>query len=355
MRYMMAAAGFPRIHCCPPWHDGLDSPILPPETIQAIPGPAAAERLFAKLIRTSKLRNLQIAVSVAELGSLQKTAQALRLSQPAATKAIADLETQLGMPLFERHARGMRLTRAGHEIIPFIRRVIDDTRSCAERAIHYRLGAASTLRIASVAAGISGLLAGALGKFNMLHPDIVVQVHEIDVYGVAKMIAEDGADLIICRHPGEIAQGHVFEALLDDTHVVVAPRRHALAGARHITLEQLAGFTWLLPPGGVPARGIFESLWADAGMAQPGLCSVQTRSSLLTVSLVNQLDLLAIVPFTIARPSFESGDLVQLNFKGLGGIGPMGALWRGAGMGAPVAPMLQVLRAAAGSSRGGPT
>ncbi|WP_019938729.1 LysR family transcriptional regulator [Bordetella sp. FB-8] len=294
---------------------------------------------------------MQIAVSVAELGSLQKAAQVLRLSQPAATKAIADLETQLGMPLFERHARGMRPTRAGYEIIPFIRRVIDDTRSCAERAIHHRLGATSTLRIASVGAGISGLLASALGKFNLQYPDIAVEVHEIDVYGVAKLTAEDGADLIICRHPGEIAQGHVFEALLDDTHVLVAPRNHALAGARNITLEQLAGFTWLLPPGGVPARGIFESLWSDAGMAQPHLCTMQTRSPLLTASLVNQLGLIAIVPFTIARPSFESGNLIELGFKGLGGIGPMGALWRSANMAACVAPMLEVLRGGDGSTR----
>lgn len=332
---------------------GGDSGILFSKTNQGISQPpaAAAEQLFSKLIRTTKLRNLQIAVSVTELGSLQKVAQTLRISQPAATKAIADLEEQLGMPLFERHARGMRLTRAGHEILPFIRRVINDTRSCAERAIHHRLGAASTLRIASVTAGISGLLASTLGKFNTRHPDIVVDVQEINVYGVAELIAEDGADLIICRHPGEIAQGCVFEALLDDAHVLVAPKNHTLAKTRNITLERLAGFTWLLPPGGVPARGIFEALWSDADMAQPRLCKVETRSPLLTASLVNQLGLIAMVPYTIARPSLEAGTLTELRFKGLGGIGPMGALWRSVNMTASVAPMLGMLREAADSSR----
>jgi DNA-binding transcriptional LysR family regulator len=304
----------------------------------------ATELLFARLVRTTKLRNLQIAAFTAELGSLQKAAQALRISQPAATKAIADLESQLGMPLFERHARGMRMTRAGHEILPFIRRVIDDTRHCAERAIHHRLGAASTLRVASVAAGISGVLAGALGAFCRRHPNVVVDVHEADIFAMSSLIAEDGAELFICRRPGDIPQGYAFEPLVDDTHVLVAPVGHPLAGGAEVGIGQLAGFEWLLPPSGVPAREIFENLWADAGIDPPPLCRATTRSPLLTAELVNKLGLIAVVPFTIARPSLEAQTLTALGFKHLRGLGPMGAMWRAADPSAPLQQMLDTLR-----------
>ena len=70
--------------------------------------PTTPDLLFARLLGRARLKHLQLAVHIAELQSLQKAATAIGLSQPAATHALAEFETLLGTPLFERHARGMR-------------------------------------------------------------------------------------------------------------------------------------------------------------------------------------------------------------------------------------------------------
>ncbi|WP_018914842.1 LysR family transcriptional regulator [Thiomonas sp. FB-6] len=308
----------------------------------------ATEALFSRLMRGTRLRNLQVVALAAELGSLQKVAQALRISQPAATKAIADFEAQLGIPLFERHARGMRVAPAGRELLPLLRRLIDDTRRCAERAVQQRLGASASLRLASVAAGVSGVLAAGLGEFARRHADICVDVLDVDIFSLSALIAEDGADLFVCRHPGEVPQGYVFEALVDDAHVLVVPITHALARMNSLTLDDLARFEWLLPPSGIPARQIFEELWAASGAAAPNVCKVSTRSPLLIAELVNQLELIALVPFTIARPSLEAGTLTELRFPGLRGLGPMGLLWRGPEASEAAQHLVATLRRTAG-------
>lgn len=310
----------------------------------------ATELVFSRLLRTTKLRSLQIAAVVAELGSLQKAAQALKISQPAATKAVADLEELLGLPLFERHARGMRVTPAGQEILPFVRRVITDSRECALRAINHRLGAVSTLRVAAVAAGVTGLLADALGDFARRCPQVALEVIESDIFGMSTLLSDAAADLFICRHPGQVPQGYEFEELLDDAHVLVASAHHALAEHAWVDLEQLARHEWLLPPNGVPAREIFEDLWAEAGRAAPAVCRISTRSPLLTAALVERLGLIAVLPFSIARPWLQAGTLVRLRYEALRGLGPMGALWRPGGASNQLSDLLDSLRRSARSS-----
>lgn len=77
--------------------------------------------LFNRLLGRVRLKHLQLAIAIADLQSLHRAAFAIGLSQPAATHALAELESALGGPLFERHSKGMRLTGLGDAVLPLLR------------------------------------------------------------------------------------------------------------------------------------------------------------------------------------------------------------------------------------------
>lgn len=305
----------------------------------------SADLLFNRILNKTKLRHIQIAVSVAELGSVQKTSRVLGISQPAATKAIADLERGLGVNIFERHARGMRPSKAGREILPLIRRLVDDAKLCTEAVAAQRNGASFSVSVASVSAGISGVLSHALPMFAADHPNIAVDVQEVDVYRLASLAAEGSQDLLICREPTELPQGYVFEPLMDDRHVVVAPKGHPLERMRHASARTLSRFKWLLPPRGVPARALFERFWTEAGLTPP-LCQVQTRSPLLIMATILHRNLLSLAPFTVLRFALDAGTLVTIKCDVQQNLGPMGAMWHDGNLSEAAGLLLDAMREA---------
>ena len=80
----------------------------------------SASVLLNRLQARARLRHLQVLVKVAELRNLRRSAEALGLSQPAVTQLLADLERLVELPLFERHARGVRLTDAGRHFMELV-------------------------------------------------------------------------------------------------------------------------------------------------------------------------------------------------------------------------------------------
>ena len=64
--------------------------------------------LLSRLMAGTRLRHLHLFIKLVELGNLKRSAEALHMSQPAATQLLADLERLVGVRLFERHARGVR-------------------------------------------------------------------------------------------------------------------------------------------------------------------------------------------------------------------------------------------------------
>ena len=136
--------------------------------------------LFNRILGRVRLKHLQLAIAIADLQSLHRAASSIGLSQPAATHALVELESSLGGPLFERHSKGMRLTRLGEAVLPLLRASLVPLQAAAGNAALMQQGAASALiRIGSIAAGINGLLTVAIPTYVAAHPDAAIDVHEV--------------------------------------------------------------------------------------------------------------------------------------------------------------------------------
>jgi DNA-binding transcriptional LysR family regulator len=187
-----------------------------------------------------ELVDLKAFVSVAELGSFNRAAKALNLSQPALTRRIQKLEESLGAVLLERSTRHVALTMVGRDFVPKVRRFLDEfeTSVLGIRDLGARSG--GQIAIASVPTAVFYFLPRTISRFSDTYPRIRVRILDVSanegLEAVARGEADFGINFIGASHP-EIA----FTPLAEDPFVLACRHDHPLASRKRIAWDALAG------------------------------------------------------------------------------------------------------------------
>jgi DNA-binding transcriptional LysR family regulator len=269
-------------------------------------------QLFSRLVSRTRLKHLHLVVNIAELQSLQKAASSMGLSQPAASQALAEFESLLGAPLFERHARGMRPSELGIALLPTVRNVLQQMQACANTVVALQGGTRGLVRIGAISAAVSGWLTAALPPFAVAHPDIALDIQEITADDILRLIEHDGTDLLLCREPESLPASHSFTPVLEDRFVVVARADHPLAALEAVPDRLLASHKWITPPFTGIAPREFAELFARLG-GTPSTCQMSTRSIMLANALLCHSDMLALTPYNLIRPLLAEGRIAVLH------------------------------------------
>lgn len=295
--------------------------------------------LINRLLARARLRHLQVLVSVAELGSFKRAAEAVGLTQPAVTHVVSDLESLLGAELFRRHARGATPTDAALELVPVVRRMLATLAEGVE-ALEARLAhAEGVVRLAATASALSGLLDRLLPPFSEAEPRIRVLVLQAEADHFNGLVARGEVDAVACRRPAVPPQGWRFHPLLADALVVVAGPTHPLARRRRLTMAELADEAWLVPPAESLARRALDAL-ADELNWQPRLAPVVTRALPMTWALLQRQRAVSLVPAAVVRQLTDAGQLVVLPLDRQWPIDDLGLLMPAEGGGAAAARLL---------------
>jgi DNA-binding transcriptional LysR family regulator len=211
------------------------------------------------------LHQLEIFRAVAERGSVSRAAEALFLSQPGVSLQIKALEKSLGLHLFEKHGRTLRLTEAGHELLKYSERIfalLDETRQVMEELGGAKRG---TVKVAaSTTAGIY-VVPPALGAFHRANPQVKLTLDVVNRITAQERLLNDEVDLAVMgliEHPQDLE----VAAFAPNELVVIAAPDHPLTRQREIPLEALAGETLLLREQGSGTRTDVEALLAQRGI-----------------------------------------------------------------------------------------
>jgi DNA-binding transcriptional LysR family regulator len=201
------------------------------------------------------LRHLRAFATIADLGGVARAATHLHISQPALSRQIHALETDLGVALFDRIGRRVQLTSQGEDLLRRSRRLIAEADSLGERARELKSGETGILRVAATPQVIENLLAPFLIQYRRRHPG--VEVH---------LVEDGGARLLGHLERGEAhlsitpAGPTRFESqLLYPMHVIAAlPLRHRLARRPTLEIFELEDERLLLPQRGFGSREWFD-------------------------------------------------------------------------------------------------
>lgn len=243
-----------------------------------------------------KLSHLRDILAVAELGSLRAAGRHLNIAQPAITRSIREIEAELGVSLFERHAKGVRLTTMG---TAFVRRA-DAVRAELQRARDEieQLKGRSTgeVSIALSTASCMALMPRTISLFRQRYPDAVLKISETLLPPIESELVDGTTDLYVGAVDTDFSSPHLsVENLIDNERMVIGRRGHPLGEAK--TLAELANARWVRPTlatrGGT--EGEFVDIFHRLGLPQPSIV-IHARSALVALLAVANSDLLTILP-----------------------------------------------------------
>lgn len=295
----------------------------------------SASVLFSRLMAKARLRHLQLLVAVADEGKLQRAAVDVGLSQPAATQALADLEQLLEVPLFERHAKGMRLSAAGRTVIPVVRHALAALQAATESLAALQGGVSGLMRLGVITAVSSAVLGERVLRFCARHPDMRVEIVEAAQPQLVQELLAGSLDLVLCRrvHPQPVKLH--FESLRPDEAIVIAGPQHPLAGRRGLSLQDLSGFAWMRAARGVWVSQVFDRLFDEAGL-RPRLHQVSLASLGPLPEILRDNQTLALAPLSLGQSLCRWNQAVQLDVRLGAPRGEVGALLHTEAMEEPV-------------------
>jgi DNA-binding transcriptional LysR family regulator len=183
-------------------------------------------------------RVLRYFVAVAEDLSFTRAARRLFVSQPSLSRQIRRLEDDLGIRLFERTSREVRLTAAGEALLPVARGMLDDWRR-ALRVV--RTGDAARqrlLRVGFVATGAGKLGRRARALFTARHPEVTVAPRRFDWGGEAEALRQGLADVAFVWLPADLS-GLRAEVVAREPRWVAMAAAHPLVKADEVSIADL--------------------------------------------------------------------------------------------------------------------
>ncbi len=254
-----------------------------------------------------ELRHLRYFVAVAEVGNVSKAAAALRLSQPALSRQIHDLEAELKVALFERTGRNLRLTGAGEDLLAYGRRVLDSAGAFRERARAIGSGEAGVLRAGATPQSLQRLFPPIIQRFRHLMPDVDVRLVEGDAATLIEHLRRGDLHLAFTGYQPEFGASCLPCGSLRILLIGVGQRPRA----RTIEIRELEDQPLLLLQRGYGSRDMFDAACRVAHIRTSIFLESNAPATLL--ALVKARCGLAVLPSTVTLPreGFFARVLVQ--------------------------------------------
>ena len=236
---------------------------------------------------------------VARTGSISQGAELAMLAVGAASKRVADLEAAFGVPLLERHSRGVKLTPAGEALYLHVQRILGDVDHMSADLSDHARGLLGVVRLWANTSAITQFLPGDLAAFAQLQPGIRIELNEADSHEVVMAVLDGRADLGIFadRTP---ALGLQTQAYRRDRLVLVVPQGHALARRKKLAFAEAVDYDFVSL---TQATSLAQRLELESRqMGKPLRIRIHVRSFDAMCQMVSAGLGIAVLPVAAAQP-----------------------------------------------------
>jgi DNA-binding transcriptional LysR family regulator len=255
---------------------------------------------------------LEAFLEAANRGSFRRAADALYLSQPSVSARVQTLESEVGVALFHRTARGVRLTDMGRTFLPFAQRSMETLRRGREVLESVRQTSAGILNMATARVIGTYVLPGTLQKFQQLYPDANLHIKVGGSSDVLQMVVDEEVQLGLARfmqHP-DVDALHLY----DEEAVLVVHPGHSFTKTRVAAMSQVAQEPLIVYDPGDPGSSYFQFInrvCRDAGVTakvEMNLDSVEAAKNMVRLGLG-----VSFLPRSAVRREVEFGSLTLID------------------------------------------
>jgi DNA-binding transcriptional LysR family regulator len=217
-----------------------------------------------------KFRHLRLFVALGIHENMARAAESIGLSQPAASKLLAEVEKSLGARLFSRLPRGLQANELGNVFIRRSRAILSELSKAGTEFNALRSGDVGAANVGTISSVGLELIANAINVTQQDNSSIQVWVDVGTTEHLLKQVAEGMLDFAIGWETPEIDRTvFSFSALMNETFTFFCRAGHPLLKKQNIRLADLVDAQWVLPSPGTSARHVTESLFLANGLQPP--------------------------------------------------------------------------------------
>ncbi len=257
------------------------------------------------------IRHLKIFTAVADAGGMSAAAKKLHVSQPTVSQAIAELEKNYGVKLFERLSQKIYLTKEGELMLSFSRHILDSFEQM-EEAMNQAVENTNVRIGCSVSVGTC-LINDILDAAKERMPECNISVLVANSSDIEQAILNNEVDLGIVEGILK-SRDLIVTPVFEDELVVVCGRQHPLAREKRITLDMLEGQDYISRESGSAERNQIERILEDYGLQlKRTFCSTNTEAIKNAVIRGRGI---AIFSKRVIEKECQNGDIVILPLEG---------------------------------------
>lgn len=269
-----------------------------------------------------EIRQLRYFLDIAQTEHLTKSANNLFVTQSTLSHGLRQLEEELGVELFDRLGRGLRLSQAGQEFRSYASRSLKEI-----EAGRMALADLSDLQFGKLTIGafptfLNTVLPATVAKFSKAHPRLTIEVRDLRAGPIEDLLIRGDLDMGIAFHPSGHADIEV-EPLFKERMVLVVGKTHKLANRSTVTLRQIKDVPLALLPHGFATRGLIEASLKEIGV-EPNI-PVQMGSVEALLGVCQSGSLATIIP---ERSIVQAPNLKTIQLTNPSIIRHVGILWR---------------------------
>lgn len=260
-----------------------------------------------------KFRHLRLFLALYESGNLSQTAQAMALSQPAVSKWLQEFESDLGAPLFTRHARGLTATPFARLLAGRARLLIHELDRTQSEVAHFKRGETGPLRVGSTPVAMTNPLPQSLIAFRDMWPkaQVVIETGHLDL--LLPKLEEGRIDMVLTvLEDRELHPDIAMTPLYKESLRLVAHPDHPLVHTKRPKWKAALKYPWIGPPSDSLLYRELQKELAVAGLPMPTF-SAHVDSSLLLACLLQQVEALGLMGSRSARFYQGLGLLIEIN------------------------------------------
>jgi DNA-binding transcriptional LysR family regulator len=284
--------------------------------------------LASGLVNRLKLKHWALLSALGETPTLYQAASLINVTQPSATKMLADIEHAFGFSLFERCARGMRPTPLGKEVVAYAQQ----TQASLERFMTNlevkRQGGHGHLVIGAIMGGAPDLVVQAVSDIKRDRPRLNIRILGESSDQIGVLLERHEVELAVGRFTGPLDHNRFdFAALADEPLRIVARATHPLAVRNELAWDELVLWPWVFQTLSSPARVLIEEEFSQAGVRSPEDV-IECSSTFAILQFLKSRDAIAVLPESVLRDHINAGLLATLNVALTQRLAPFGILTR---------------------------
>ncbi|MDO9414932.1 LysR family transcriptional regulator [Pararhizobium sp.] len=254
-----------------------------------------------------KLNHLRLILAIDEHKQISAAADALNMSQPAASRMLTEMEAILKTPLCERIARGVELTQFGRALARRARTIFLELREATREINDLRTGSGGSVSLGSVTGPALHLAVPAMRQVSTAYPGIEINIQVENSNVLTRELLAARHDFIIGRIPDDVNPRlfNLIEIGAEDVCLIVR-EGHPLLEKGIVTASDLPAYDWVFQPSGTLLRRAVEDSFVSLGVALPATV-INTSSIILTVAIVRNSNAIAPVARDVADLIAGSG------------------------------------------------